>query len=130
MPRRWSAARRSGPLAALPTRRKSRTRPRAAAKTKPMRWSDRNGRCWRRRQRPPSRDKKRSAAPWRRGALRVDVAELQLGRDVVERRTKVRSDQLKSSNGGNGDQSGDQAVFNRGSAIVVSEKLGYLGNHR
>src|SRR5205085_8218038 len=73
--------------------------------------------------------KKRPVAASRHGALRSMSPDLQLGRDAVERRAEVRSDQLKSGNGGNRDQSGDQAVFDRGGAIVVSKKLGHLGNH-
>src|SRR5256885_13211927 len=51
-------------------------------------------------------------------------------RNVVERRVQLVADALHRSNGGNGDQSGDQAVLNRGRALGIFYQLQKLAHLR
>src|SRR5690349_18992989 len=51
-------------------------------------------------------------------------------RNVVEGRAELRADVLHGSDGGNGDQRGDQTVFDRGRALRILQNLDELGHFK
>ena len=61
------------------------------------------------------------AGPFR-GTLELDVA-LERVRNVIEGRAQLVADVLHGGNRGNGDQSGDQTIFDGGRALRVLDEL-------
>jgi hypothetical protein len=57
-----------------------------------------------------------------------DGLSLELIRNVVERRAEFGPDVRQGSNSCNGDQCGEQAVFDRGRALAVSNQLQELAH--
>lgn len=53
---------------------------------------------------------------------------VQIVRNVIERRAQLVADTLHRTDGGNGDKSGDQAIFNGGRTLDVLQKLEKLGH--
>jgi len=51
------------------------------------------------------------------------IEGLELRRDIVEGRCEAASDKLHCADRGNGDQGGDQAVFDRGRPILASPEF-------
>src|SRR5690242_6326012 len=69
----------------------------------------------------------------RRGAaahLHHEPSLAEVVRNVVEGRVQLVADALHRGNGGNGDQSGNQAVLNRGRALRILDQLQELGHLR
>jgi predicted chitinase len=66
------------------------------------------------------RAQKETAAPFDAAVpFRRNLERLQLARDFVERRRKAVADVTHGSNRGNGDESGNQAILDRGRTLVV-----------
>src|SRR6188768_2198617 len=65
----------------------------------------------------------------RRRSVSTVERSLELVRNVVEGRAQLRADALHRGDSGNGDEGGNQAVFNRGRTLAVTnqfQKLGHL----
>src|SRR5436190_13729133 len=73
---------------------------------------------------------KKAAAPFDAAALFRQVFDrlLKFGRDVVEGAAQLVADVAHRGNRGNGNESGNQAVLNRGRTLVILDQLKKLGH--
>jgi hypothetical protein len=72
---------------------------------------------------------KKAAASFDAAALFRQVFErLELARNVVEGAAELATDVAHRGNRGNGNESGNQAVLNRGRTLVILDQLQKLGH--
>jgi len=80
---------------------------------------------------PRRRQRKRKAAePKRRRLFNHKRLLAEVVRNVIEGAVQLVADALHGGNSGNGDQSGDQAVLNRGRTLGIFDQLQKLGHLR